>query len=102
MTRDRAFRVLVVLGIIAVSIVIIGQVWQFGQTISGILSVLAGAWFLALILRPFILLLRSAAVPSPLVRWLRRRFGDGVARRVARIRVPFSLAVSPISPRSPS
>lgn len=94
MTRDRAFRVLIILGIIAVSIVIIGQLWQFGQTISGILSVLAGAWFLSLILRPFIVLLRSAALPGPLVRWVRRRFGDHVAHRAGRLRIPAGVAVA--------
>ncbi|MCS7061105.1 MAG: AI-2E family transporter [Anaerolineae bacterium] len=94
MTREKIFRVATILAIIALSIVIIEQVWRFGQTISGLLSVLAGAWFLALVLRPFINSLRRLTPPPVIVRWVERRFGALAAQRIASVRMPFALAVS--------
>ena len=93
MTREKAFRVATILAIIALSIVIVEQIWRFGQTISGLLSVLAGAWFLSLVLRPFINMLRRASLPALVVQWASRRFGPSVANRLSRLRMPFGLAV---------
>lgn len=93
MTREKIFRIATILAIIALTIVIVEQVWRFGQTISGLLSVLAGAWFLALVLRPFITLLRRLTIPSAVEKWVGRRFGEQTARRLSRARMPFSVAV---------
>lgn len=94
MARDKVFRTAVILGSIALVIVVVEKVWQFGQSISGLLGVLAGAWLLALVLRPFIHYLRELGVPRPVVGAIRSRFGDGPARRVAVVRLPYVLAVS--------
>ncbi|MGQ9904800.1 MAG: AI-2E family transporter [Anaerolineae bacterium] len=93
MTREKTFRIATILAIVALTIVVVEQVWRFGQTISGLLSVLAGAWFLALVLRPFITLLRRLTIPPAVEQWVGRRFGEQAAQRLSRVRMPFGVAV---------
>ncbi len=94
MTRERTFRIATILAIIALTIVIVEQVWRFGQTISGLLSVLAGAWFLALVLRPFISALRRVTIPPAVVKWLGRRFGARAAQSLSGAQMPFAVSVA--------
>ena len=93
MSRERAFRIVLVAGLIALLILIIERLWVFSQTLGGVLSTLAGAWFLAFAASPFIDMLHRSLFPSPIVRWVDRRFGAVWARRLAQWRVPYSVAV---------
>ncbi len=88
-------RIALTLGIVALIIFIAQQVWAFGQTLGGVLSTLAASWFLALIVRPFIGLLRNAPlVPRLVIKRVRAKYGDSIARRVQTTRMPFGVAVA--------
>jgi predicted PurR-regulated permease PerM len=88
-------RIGLTLGIVALVIFIAQQVWAFGQTLGGVLSTLAASWFLALIVRPFIGVLRNAQlVPMLIIKRVRANYGDSIARRVQAARMPFGVAVA--------
>jgi predicted PurR-regulated permease PerM len=93
MTRERATRILLILGLIAVTILIVERLWAFSQTLASVLSTLAGAWLLAFVARPFILLLQRSFFPAPVIRWVDRRYGAPYARLLARWRIPYGVAV---------
>ncbi|MBK8836653.1 MAG: AI-2E family transporter [Anaerolineae bacterium] len=94
MQPTRLLRVTLSLGAVALLIFIVINVWQFGQTLGQLLSTLAGAWLLSLILRPMIFRLRTGVVPSAALIWARGRFGDATVKRLAGLRLPFGLAVA--------
>ncbi|MEO6061646.1 MAG: AI-2E family transporter [Thermoflexales bacterium] len=94
MAPTRLLRITLSLGSIALLIFIIINVWQFGQTLGQLLSTLAGAWLLSLILRPMIFRLRTGIVPSAALIWARGRYGDAVVKRLSGFRLPFGLAVA--------
>jgi len=94
MAREKLLKVALALASVALVIVIVEKLWQFGQTFSNLLAVLAGAWFLSLVLRPFIDWLRNLSLPAPAVRRIRERFGEPAAVRLARVRMPGTLAVA--------
>ena len=54
MTPTRLLRLTLSLGVVALAIFIAANVWQFGQTLGQLLSTIAGAWLVSLILRPII------------------------------------------------
>ena len=91
----RLMRIALTLGILALIVFIAQQVWAFGQTLGGVLSTLAASWFLALIVRPFIGWLRAAPlVPRLILKRVRVKYGDSIARRVQAARMPFGVAVA--------
>ncbi len=94
MAPTRLLRLTLSLGAVALIIFIIINVWQFGQTLGQLLSTLAGAWLLSLILRPMIFRLRTGIVPSAALIWARGRYGDAVVKRLSGFRLPFGLAVA--------
>jgi predicted PurR-regulated permease PerM len=94
MTKERAIYIALILGIMALVIFIAERLWTFGQTLSGIVSTLLGAWLLSLVMRPFIVYLRSGLVPAFVIRWVRTRYGEQQAQRVAAWRLPFGVAVA--------
>ena len=96
MTRQRLLRILLILGAIALTIVIIERLWAFGETLQSVLSTLAGAWFLAFAVRPFIEALRRTRLPVPLLHWVERRYGARWSRRLAVWRLPYGLAVAAV------
>lgn len=79
---------------ILLAILIVERLWAFGETLQGVLSTLAGAWFLALAVRPFIEALHRTVFPTSLVRWVERRYGAMWSRRMAQWRLPYGLAVA--------
>ena len=93
MNRERIIRIALVLGVMMLGIFIIERLWAFGQTLSGVLSTLAGAWFLAFAAHPFIVMLNRTIIPVPLVRWVERRYGAAPARGLARWHLPYGIAV---------
>jgi predicted PurR-regulated permease PerM len=94
MTRERIVRVLILLGTLAVTIWIIERLWAFSQTLASVVSTLAGAWFLAFAARPFIDVLHRTVFPVSVLRWVSQRYGTDWARRLARWRLPYGLAVA--------
>ncbi len=91
----RLTRIALSLGIVALIIFIGQQAWTLSQTLSSILSTLAASWFIALLIRPLIYYLCAIPlVPSLIVRAVRRRYGDSIARRVAATRMPFGVSVT--------
>lgn len=91
----RLTRIALSLGIIALIIFIGQQAWTLSQTLNSVLSTLAASWFIALLIRPLIYYLCAIPlVPGPIVRAVRRRYGDSIARRVGTTRMPFGLAVA--------
>ena len=88
-------RIALSLSIVALIVFIGQQAWSLTQTLSSILSTLAASWFIALLIRPLIYYLCAIPlVPRPIVRTVRHKYGDSIARRVAATRMPFSLAVA--------
>jgi predicted PurR-regulated permease PerM len=94
MSRERAVRLLISLGLVALAILIVERLWAFGDTLRSVLSTLAGAWFLAFAARPFIDILHRAIIPAPIVRRVSQRYGHDWARRLARWHLPYGLAVA--------
>jgi predicted PurR-regulated permease PerM len=93
MNNSRLIRVTLTLAIIALLIFIIDKLWTFGQIISGAVSTLAAAWFLAFLIKPYVSYLRMGIVPPVVVERARARWGDEVARRLTLIRLPTAVAV---------
>ncbi|MCL5997039.1 MAG: AI-2E family transporter [Chloroflexi bacterium] len=93
MNRERAVRILLILGLVALLIVIVERLWAFGQTLQGVVSTLAGAWFLAFAARPFIDMLHRSIVPPLIVRTVKARYGAMWAQRISGWHLPFGLAV---------
>ncbi|MBX7214229.1 MAG: AI-2E family transporter [Thermoflexales bacterium] len=94
MTPTRLLRLTLSLGVVALAIFIAANVWQFGQTLGQLLSTIAGAWLVSLILRPIINRLRTGLLPAALLRWIRKRQGEAAAKRWASLRLPLGLAVA--------
>jgi predicted PurR-regulated permease PerM len=93
MNNSRLIRIALTLAIVALLIVIIERLWSFGQTISGAVSTLAAAWFLAFLVKPYVNYLRNGIVPAPAIERARGRWGDMAARRLRLIRLPTVVAV---------
>jgi predicted PurR-regulated permease PerM len=93
MNNSRLIRITLTLAIIALLIFIIDRLWTFGQIISGAVSTLAAAWFLAFLIKPYVHYLRMGIVPPALIERARARWGDGAARRLKLIRLPTAIAV---------
>ncbi len=93
MNKERIIRIVLILGVVALGIAIIERLWAFGQTLAGVLSTLAGAWFLAFAAHPFIEILHRTLFPIALVKWVERRYGAAPARRLAHWHLPYGLAV---------
>ncbi|MCL4505861.1 MAG: AI-2E family transporter [Chloroflexi bacterium] len=93
MNRERVFRIALILGVFVLGIVIVERLWALGQTLAGVLSTLAGAWFLAFAAHPFIVMLNRALFPVPLMKWVERRYGAAAARGLARWHLPYGIAV---------
>lgn len=96
MTSSRLLRLALSLGAVALLIFIINNVWTFGQTLGQLLSTIAGAWLVSLILRPFIHRLRTGLVPGRALRYIHVRFGEAAAQRLAAVRLPFGVAVAAV------
>jgi predicted PurR-regulated permease PerM len=93
MNRERITRIILILGVIALLILIVERLWAFGETLKGVLSTLAGAWFLSFMVRPFIDLLHRSILPAAVVRWVGNRYGTAWGRRVSLWRLPYGVAV---------
>jgi predicted PurR-regulated permease PerM len=94
MTQSRLARITLILAIVALSMYIAERLWQLGAALGNIVSVIAVSWLLSLIVRPFINYLRGGLVPPVGTRWVRRRYGELAAQRVARLRLPLAAAVT--------
>lgn len=93
MSNSRMIRVALTLAILALLIFIVERLWVFGQTISGAVSTLAAAWFLAFIVKPYVNYLRTGIVPGALVTRAQARWGELAAQRLRLIRLPTVVAV---------
>jgi predicted PurR-regulated permease PerM len=93
MNNSRLIRIALTLGIVALLIFIIDRLWTFGQLISGAVSTLAAAWFLAFLVKPYVNYLRNGIVPPAAIEHARVRWGDVAARRLRLIRLPTVVAV---------
>lgn len=93
MLKERPLRLVALLGIITLTIVIVERLFAFGATLQGVLSTLAGAWFLAFAVRPFITALHRCLFPAAFIRWVNKRYGTKPARTLASWHLPFALAV---------
>lgn len=94
MLKEHPLRVIILLGIVALTVVIVERLFAFGATIQGVLSTLAGAWFLAFAARPAITALHRSIFPTWFIRWVERRYGAKNARSLARWHLPFGVAVA--------
>ncbi len=92
--KDRVIRILTLLGIIVIAMLIIERLWAFGGTIANVLSTLAGAWFLAFAVRPFIDALHRCIFPSVLLQQVDKRIGAEAARQLAKWHLPYGISVS--------
>src|SRR5690349_22796413 len=94
MMRERILRIVILLGALALTIWILERMWAFSQTLSSVVSTLAGAWFLAFAARPFIEVLHRTVFPVSLLRWVNRRYGPHWEHIMARWRLPYGVAVA--------
>jgi predicted PurR-regulated permease PerM len=86
-------RTLFVLLTIAVSIYLLEKIGSAAAALGNVLLLLALAWLVAFTLRPAVERLSHAAAPGDLVAWVRRRYGDRPADRLAGFRLSYGLAV---------
>ncbi|HEY3291592.1 MAG TPA: AI-2E family transporter [Anaerolineae bacterium] len=91
---ENVFRILTLLGVMLLTILIVERLWAFGGTIASVLSTLAGAWFLAFAVRPFIDALHRCIFPSAVLELIEKRYGTAVARRYAKWHLPYSISVA--------
>ena len=92
-SNSRLLRIALILGIIVLLIVIFERLWAFGQFISSVVSMLAGAWFLAFIVKGPIDYLTRGIVPARATRWIEARGHAALAERLQLVRLPLGLAV---------
>jgi predicted PurR-regulated permease PerM len=94
MSQTRLVRVTLTLAIIALAMHIAAQLWQLGAALGNIVSIVAVSWLLSLIVRPLITYLRSELIPPFAIRYIKRKYGDGAARRAGQVRLPLIVAVA--------
>ncbi|MDW8395106.1 MAG: AI-2E family transporter [Anaerolineae bacterium] len=93
-SNSRLSRIALTLAIIALLIFIAERLWTFGQLISTVVSTVAGAWFLAFLVKPLVRWLTDGIVPARVVSWVRQRYGFGAAERLRLVRLPLGIAVT--------
>ncbi|HJW83863.1 MAG TPA: AI-2E family transporter, partial [Anaerolineae bacterium] len=94
MEREQiANRTLVILLTIAVSIYLLEKLGGAAAALGNIILLLALSWLLAFTLQPAVDWLRRGILPRRVVEWVRRRSGDPQAEWLARLRLPYGLAV---------
>lgn len=94
MEQERApSRTLYFLLTLAASIYLLEKLGSFAAALSNVILLLALSWLLAFTLRPAVEWLHTVRVPRWLAAMVRRRRGDRVADGLARLHLPYGLAV---------
>jgi predicted PurR-regulated permease PerM len=94
MTQAQLARISLVMAIIALAMYIAERVWSFGQTLGALISLIAVSWLIGLMVRPLIDYFRGGLAPAYVIRWVDKRFGESVSKRLAVLRLPFGVAVA--------
>jgi len=94
MQQDRLTRAFLIVVIIAASVYLAEKAWQLLSTLSDVLLLIALAWLLGFVLRPVVDWLSTHPVPSFVVRWVRKRWGQAPAIFLDELRLPHGAAVS--------
>jgi len=92
--HDRWTRAAIVLVAISAAIFLFEKAWQLGGFFGDIILTFALAWLVAFILDPLVDGLSGRPVPQVLLRWVRQRVGDPIARVLEALHLPPGLAVS--------
>lgn len=91
--QSRLIRIALILSIIALLLFIIERLWNFGQVIGSILSMVIAAWFVAFLIKPIVNYLRTGIVPRPVIAYIRQHYPTFPADRLRLLRLPTLLAV---------
>jgi predicted PurR-regulated permease PerM len=91
--RDRWTQAAVVLVAISAAIFLFEKAWQLSGFFGDIILAFALAWLIAFVLNPLVDGLSGRSAPHVLIRWVRQRGGDRVARVLESLRLPRGLAV---------
>lgn len=94
MERDRWTQAAIILVAISAAIFLFEKAWQFSGFFGDIILTFALAWLVAFILDPLVEGLSGRPVPQVLLRRVRQRVGDQVARFLEDLHLPRGLAVS--------
>ncbi len=94
MEHDRWTRAAIVLVAISATIFLFEKAWQLSGFFGDIILTFALAWLIAFVLDPIVERLRGRLAPHILIKWVRQRGGDQVARALENFRLPRGLAVS--------
>ncbi len=91
--NERLFRTLLILGICCALVYLGRFLWDVGRSLANLLLLLALAWLVAFVLRPIAQWLHHLKVPTPVVSWVRDRWGDHPADQLQEVHIPYGLAV---------
>jgi predicted PurR-regulated permease PerM len=94
MTQAQLTRIALSMAIVALAIFIAERVWSFGQTLGALISLIAVSWLIGLMVRPLIDYFRGGLMPAYVIRWVDKRFGERVSTRLAKLRLPFGVAIA--------
>lgn len=89
--RSRVVRAALALASIALTIYIVERVYAFGQSLSSILSTVAGAWLLAMLAQPLINFFQFGHIPDFTAR---ARSAVSAPRAALKLSLPFSVSVA--------
>ncbi len=92
--NSRLLRIALTLAIIALLIFITERLYTFGNFISGVVSTLAAAWFIAFLVKSPIYFFKNGIVPIRIVEHVRKRYGSVAASRLKLIRLPLPVAIA--------
>jgi predicted PurR-regulated permease PerM len=90
--NERLIRSVAILGILVALVYLSRFLWDIGKSLSDLLLLLALAWLVAYVLTPIAEWLNRGPFPQPLIRWVRRRWGDWLADRLDQVYIPYALA----------
>ncbi len=90
--NERLIRTLLILGIFTALIYLGRVLWEIGHSLSDLILLLAMAWLVAYVLTPIAEWLNRGPIPTPVVGWVRQRWGDVPANYLKAIRLPYGLA----------
>lgn len=90
--NERLIRALLILGLFCALVYLGKFLWEIGQGLSNLILLLAMAWLVAYVLSPIAQWLNRGPIPTPVLGWIRHRWGDRTADRLAMIRIPYALS----------
>ncbi len=93
-SNSRLAKITLTLISIALVLFIVEQVWAFGRQLGNIVSILAGAWFISVVVRPLIQRLSRGLLSARAIQSIHTHYGVKNAQRLALLKLPTGLAIA--------